>query len=344
MNNEKKIKGYKGFNPDMTCRYFKYEVGKEYETDKAKACEAGFHFCENPFDVWEYYPPCGEEGRLNRFCEVEGSGDTDNSHSDKIACTHIKVGAEIGLQGIINAGVKFIMDKVTGDGKKESNTGYRSAATNTGNLSAATNTGNLSAATNTGYRSAATNTGDRSAATNMGNSSAATNTGYRSAATNTGSRSAATNTGDRSAATNMGDRSAATNTGDRSAATNMGYRSAATNTGDRSAATNTGDRSAATNTGDRSAATNTGYFSAATNTGERSAASVGGRESVAIVTGKDSMAKGAPGCWIVLTERADWDGETYPIKCVKAFKVDGKKIKADTFYKLENGKAVEVKE
>ena len=299
MDNGKKIKGYKGFNPDMTCRDFQYEVGKEYETDKAKACEAGFHFCKNPFDVWGYYPPCGEGGRLNRFCEVEGSGDTDNSHSDKIACTHIKVGAEIGLQGIINAGVKFIMDKVSRSGSKQSNTGNRSAATNTGDQSAATNTG---------YRSAATNTGNRSAATNTGN------------------RSATTNTGDQSAATNTGDYSAATNTGDYSAATNTGFRSAATNTGYRSAATNTGNRSAATNTGDQSAA------------------SVSGRESIAIVTGKDSKAKGTKGCWIVLTERDEWDGEAYPIKCVKAFKVDGEKIKADTFYKLENGEAVEVKE
>ena len=272
MENEKKIKGYKGFNPDLTCRDFQYEVGKEYETDKAKTCEAGFHFCENPFDVWDYYPPCDEKGQLNRFCKVDGSGDIDNSHSDKIACSHIKINAEIGLQGIINAGVKFIMDKVSRTGSKQSNTGFRSAATNTGNYSAATNTGDRSAATNTGFRSAATNTG---------------------------------------------------------------FRSAATNTGNYSAATNTGDRSAATNTGDQSAATNTG---------DQSAASVGGHESIAIVTGKDSMAKGAPGCWIVLTERGDWDGTTFPIKEVKAFKVDGEKIKADTFYKLENGEAVEVKE
>ena len=317
MGNEKKIKGYKGFNPDMTCRDFKYEVGKEYETDKAKACEAGFHFCENPFDVWGYYPPCGEGGRLNRFCEVEGSGDTDNSHSDKIACTHIKVGAEIGLQGIINAGVKFIMDKVSRSGSKQSNTGKQSAATNTGNQSAATNTGDRSAATNTGDRSVATNTGYSSAATNTGNQSAATNTGYRSAATNTGKQSAATNTGNQSVATN---------------------------TGDRSAATSMGDYSAATNTGNCSAARSTGDCSAATSTGDRSAASVSGRESIAIVTGKDSKAKGSMGCWIVLTERGAFDEGAYLIKCVKAFKVDGKEIKADTFYKLENGKAVEVKE
>ena len=94
---------------------------------------------------------------------------------------------------------------------------------------------------------------------------------------------------------------------------------------------------------DYSAATNTGYRSAATNTGDRSAANVEGEEAIAIVTGKDSKAKGAVGCWIVLTERADFNGRVYPIKSVKAFKVDGKKIKADTYYQLINKKAVEVK-
>ena len=174
-----------------------------------------------------------------------------------------------------------------------------------------------------------------------GDWSAATNTGYRSAATNTGYRSAATNTGDRSAATNTGDWSAATNTGNRSAATNTGDWSAATNTGNWSAATNTGYRSAATNTGYRSAATNTGDWSAATNTGDRSAATVEGKESVAIVTGIDSKASGAFGCWLVLTERGGWNGETYPIKEVRAVKVDGETIKPGVFYKLQNGEVVE---
>ena len=90
-----------------------------------------------------------------------------------------------------------------------------------------------------------------------------------------------------------------------------------------------------------SVATNTGYRSAATNTGDRSAAKVSGKESIAIVTGKDSKAAGALGDWIVLTERGEWNGDTYPIKEVKAFKVDGEKIKADTFYKLVDGEAVE---
>ena len=175
-------------------------------------------------------------------------------------------------------------------------------------------------------------TGDYSAATNTGFCSAATNTGFWSAATNTGDCSAATNTGNRSAATNTGDCSAATNTGNRSAATNTGFWSAATNTGNRSAATNTGNRSVANNTGNCSAATNTGFCSAAT---------VDGQDSVAVVTGFNSKASGAIGCWIVLTERGGWNGYTYPIKEVRAVKVDGDTIKPGVFYKLVDGEVIE---
>ncbi len=78
---------------------------------------------------------------------------------------------------------------------------------------------------------------------------------------------------------------------------------------------------------------------AASNTGDGSAASVSGAESVAIVTGRDSKARGARGCWIVLTER---DSSYYRIVEVRAVKVDGRAIKADTFYSLRGGEVVEV--
>ena len=94
-------------------------------------------------------------------------------------------------------------------------------------------------------------------------------------------------------------------------------------------------------TGNRSAATNTGNLSADTNTGDSSAATVDGKESIAIVTGADSKASGAIGCWLVLTERGNWNGDTCPIKEVRAVKVDGEIIKPGVFYKLENGEVVE---
>lgn len=103
----------------------------------------------------------------------------------------------------------------------------------------------------------------------------------------------------------------------------------------------TGDRSAATNTGYQSAAINTGNYSASTNTGYRSAATVEGKESIAIVTGCNSKAAGAIGCWLVLTERGSWNGKTYPIKEVRAVKVDGETVKAGVFYKLKDGEVVE---
>ena len=218
------LKGYKGFNKDLKCRGFQYEVGKEYEYEgEVEICKSGFHFCENPLDVFNYYAPAD-----SRYCEVEGSGSIDRDNNDsKVAAPKIKIHAEIGICGLVDAFVKYCFKKIDWQNANESNNKDYSAAINTGDYSAATNTGDYSAATNTGNWSAATNTGNWSAATNTGDRSAATNTGYRSAATNTGNWSAATNTGDRSAATNTGYRSAATNTGDYSAATNTGNWSAA---------------------------------------------------------------------------------------------------------------------
>ena len=294
MYSKNSIIGFKGFDKDLKCRGFQYEVGKTYEQEgEAVCCEKGFHFCENPLEVFYYYPPC-----TSRFCQVEGGGSVDKSEADsKVATSHIHISEEIGLNGLIDEGVKYILNKVDCYGGKTINTGDYSVSTRTTRYSVAINKGGHSTATNTGFYSAAINKGEKSVATNCG---------YQSVAINKG---------DCSAATNTGNYSAATNTGDCSASTNTGYRSAATNTGDRSAATNTGDCSAAT---------------------------VEGKESVAIVTGKDSMACGTLGCWIVLTERGDSDCEITTIKEVKAFKVDGVNIKENTFYRLINGKAVEV--
>lgn len=158
------MKTYKGFDEELKCRGYQYEIGKEYEEEKAKACDCGFHACQNPLDVFKYYAPSS-----SRYCEVEQSG-TLSTHDDdsKVASTKIKICTEIGIKGIIEAGVKFILEKSKLNDGKVSNTGYRSAATNTGDQSAATNTGNWSAATNTGDRSAANVEGLESVAISVG--------------------------------------------------------------------------------------------------------------------------------------------------------------------------------
>ena len=177
--NQQPIIAYKGFNTDLTCRDFQFQIGETYTHEgKVEACASGFHACENPLDVFNYYNP------TLRFAIVECSGEINKeSNSDsKIACGSIHIKAEIGLPTLISKAVDLILSKIKWETAEESNTGHRSAATNTGDQSAATNTGDQSAATNTGYRSAATNTGDQSAATNTGDSSAAEVTGAHSIA------------------------------------------------------------------------------------------------------------------------------------------------------------------
>jgi len=215
----KEIIAYKGFDENLKCRDYQYEIGKTFEHDGAvKECESGFHACEYPLDVFSYYPPSN-----SRFAIVKMHGETSKDSNDtKIASAKITIETEIKLPEMINRAVDWIKNKINWSDDNTSNTGYQSAATNTGDWSAATNTGYQSAATNTGYQSAATNTGDRSVATN---------TGYQSAATNTGDRSVATNTGNWSAATNTGYQSAATNTGYQSAAEVSGCGSIAITTG-----------------------------------------------------------------------------------------------------------------
>ncbi|SCW63798.1 hypothetical protein SAMN05660484_02197, partial [Eubacterium ruminantium] len=87
------MKTFKGFKKDMTCRDFQYEVGKEYKTEKAVACETGFHACEYPLDCFDYYSP-----NDSVYCEVEQDGEISR-HSDdsKIASTKIKIGAKLSI-------------------------------------------------------------------------------------------------------------------------------------------------------------------------------------------------------------------------------------------------------
>ena len=98
------INSFKGFDKDLKCRDFQFEVGKEYEEPKAEACECGFHACENPLDVLEYYG-----GVDNRFCEVEQSGEISRKSDDtKVASSKIKIKAEIGFTGLFKAGIEYL--------------------------------------------------------------------------------------------------------------------------------------------------------------------------------------------------------------------------------------------
>ena len=185
---EQKIKAYKAFDKDLSCRGFKYEVGKEYEeTGYIKVCEKGFHACPYPLDVFGYYPPAGA-----RFCEVEQSGKIDDSESNKVCSSKIRIGAELDIRGLVKAAVSYVKERCTNECNAEP--GKPATAGDSGAATA----GDYGAAT-AGYSGAAT-AGDYGAAT-AGDSGAAT-AGNHGAAT-AGDYGAAT-AGDSGAATARG--------------------------------------------------------------------------------------------------------------------------------------------
>ena len=207
---EEIIKSYKGFNKDMTCKDKQYEVGKDYEEDKAVACECGMHACEYPLDCFKYYPPS-----KSVYCEVEQSGDISRHDDDsKIASTKMHIGAQLNIAGVVNAAIKYTKEKVkttcieskvaTAGDYGAATAGYRGAATagdygaaTAGDCGAAT-AGDCGAAT-AGYRGAAT-AGDCGAAT-AGDCGAATAGDYGAA---TAGDCGAATAGDCGAATSRG--------------------------------------------------------------------------------------------------------------------------------------------
>ena len=142
---------YKGMDQNMQCLGFQYEVGKEYEhTGPLKCCPSeeeakkgigGFHACEYPLDVFNYYPPAG-----SRFFEVEQGGKLSKSDDDsKVASTKIKIGAEIGIAGLVKAAVEYTKERGT-EVPGGHATGNQGAASATGNWGAASATGEDSVA------------------------------------------------------------------------------------------------------------------------------------------------------------------------------------------------------
>ena len=197
------MKMYKGFDENLKCHEFQYEVGQEYiHEGDVSACVSGFHACENPFDVFSFYPP-----NKARYCEVEGGGKKDKK-DDKTSFEKIKIIMELGLGGIIQAGINFCFEKVkwtkknsaTDDFSGASATGYKSGASATGDYSGASATGDYSGASATGDYSGASATGDYSGASTTGDYSGASATGDKSSASATGYFSSASATGNFSSA------------------------------------------------------------------------------------------------------------------------------------------------
>ena len=180
------MKAYKGFDENMRCRGFQFEEGKTYHEEKAKLCGSGFHACESPLDVFNYYRP----GEKSIYREVELEDLTDEHDSDSKRCGKtIKIGAAIGIKGLVKAHLDIVFKKT------EKADQYTS-----GEESSAATSGEESSAATSGYRSSAATSGYRSSAATSGDWSSAATSGYRSSAATSGNGSSAATSGEESSA------------------------------------------------------------------------------------------------------------------------------------------------
>ena len=157
------MKACKGFDKNLRCRGFQYEVSGEYTEETTELCNRGPHACENPLDTLRYYRP-GD----SRYCEVEIEDNGQRSSYDSKVCgKHIKIGAEIGLKGVINAGVRFVFDKCESATEENASgwSGNAAASGDSGNAAASGRSGNAAAS---GWRGNAAASGERGTAVATG--------------------------------------------------------------------------------------------------------------------------------------------------------------------------------
>ena len=300
------IKSYKGFNRDLTCRGKQYEVGKEYEEDRAQSCECGMHACEYPLDCFSYYDPAHSV-----YYEVEQSGDLSRRGDDsKVASTKMKIGAEINIAGMVKASINYIRERIKeekgsdDDYGASSATGYKGASSATGDYGASSATGNCGASSATGYKGASLATGDYGASSATGYCGASSATGY------CGASSA---------------------TGDYGASSATGYKGASLATGDYGASSATGNCGASSATGYKGASS--------AKDPESIAIAWGYKGRVSGVKGSFLVLADWEG-----DESEYWKPYTWKLKGAKMVRVDGEHIKENTWYTMRNGKIVEVTE
>ena len=178
--NEKVIKSYKGFDKDMKCRDFQYEVGKEYNMDgEIKCCKQGFHACKSPLEVWDYYDMLN-----SRFAEVEQSGKIDEEEkSTKVCSSHIKIKAELKLADIINIGVEWLKDitspsKVKADGVLNDNGDRRKQIGSSGDSAKIGSSGDYAQIGSSGYSAQIGSSGDYAQIGSSGYSAQIGSSGY----------------------------------------------------------------------------------------------------------------------------------------------------------------------
>ena len=301
------MKSYKGFDKKLKCRDFQYEIGKEYEMDgEIKVCSRGFHACESPFDVFDHYTMID-----SRFCEVEQDGNISKEDGGtKICSSKIKIKAELKLADMINLGVEWLKE-ITSPEKiktsiKDNSSGNDAQIGSSGNYAQIGSSGDYAKIGSSGYDAKIGSSGNGAKIGSSGNGAKIGSSGNYAKIGSSGNYAKIGSSGD---GAQIG------SSGNDAQIGSSGYDAQIGSSGDYAKIGSSGDGAKIDSTGEGC---------------------------VIMCAGINSVAKASKGSWITLSEWSYSDKkQRYIPVCVKTEFVDGKKIKADTYYSLKGGVFVE---
>ena len=327
---------YKAFNPDFTCKGKHYKENTTYEENGNEICEAGvMHYCENPFDVLDYYPLVNENGEISEFAEVEPLGKVFK-RENKSATNKLHIKAKLGLKGFIKACVDFTLEKTKieeiEDGIENDNGNNSAQIGSSGNSAKIGSSGNYAQIGSSGDYAKIGSSGDCAKIGSSGNYAKIGSSGNYAKIGSSGNSAQIGSSGNYA---QIG---------------SSGYSAQIGSSGDYAKIGSSGDYAKIGSSGDCAKIGSSGYYARIGSSGDYARITSKGKHSVVMAAGYQPQAKAKKGSWITLAEwvrTGDKDEKGFCIwvpKCVKTEYVDGERIKEDIFYELVDGEFKEVEE
>ena len=174
------MKGYKAFEKGLICRGKQYTENTVFEEEKAEICNSGMHFCENPFDVLDYYSLVNENGSFNEFAEVEALDEVHTDDNEKYCTKKLKIGAKFSFAGFIKACVDFVIEKTATetDNSQNDNGGNSAKIGSSGNSAKIGSSGNYAQIGSSGNSAKIGSSGNYAQIGSSGNSAKIGSSGY----------------------------------------------------------------------------------------------------------------------------------------------------------------------
>ena len=328
------IKSYKGFDKNLRCRDFQYKIGGIYEMDgEINVCNRGFHACESPFDVFDYYTMID-----SRFCEVEQDGNiSKEDRGTKICSSKIKIKAELKLADMINLGIEWlkeitlsekiktsIKDNSSGNYAKIGSSGDDAKIGSSGDGAQIGSSGDDAKIGSSGYDAKIGSSGDGAQIGSSGYDAQIGSSGYDAKIGSSGYDAQIGSSGNNAQIGSSGNNAKIGSSGDGAKIGSSGNNAKIGSSGDGAKIGSFGDGAKIGSSGNNAKIDSTG------------------KDCVIMCAGINPVAKASKGSWITLSEWSYSEGkQRYIPICVKTEFVDGEKIKADTYYSLKGGVFVE---